>query len=93
LSKLDDRDLAAVGVALSDLFGGLGQLADSLASVVGEHANTDPLKVGRLADRLGTLRATTLLAQEAAERLWLESAAICPASEHGAIHELSVVGD
>lgn len=58
-SVLDRRDLAAVGVALSDLFGGLGQLADLLVSSVSKYANTDPLEVGRLEDRLVPLRAMT----------------------------------
>lgn len=75
-SVLDDRDLAAAGVALSDLFGGLGQLADALASSVSKYANTDPLQVGRLEDRLETLRAMTLSARRAAEALRLGSAAV-----------------
>ncbi len=76
-SALDDRDLAAAGVALSDLFGGVGQLADLLASSVGKYANTDPLQVGRLEDRWELLRAMTLSAQEAAEGLRWGSAASC----------------
>jgi hypothetical protein len=80
-SVLDDRDLAAVGVALSDLFGGLGQLADLLASSVGEYANADLLEVGWLEDRLATLRAMTLPAREAAKGLRL--ATIRPISDTG----------
>jgi hypothetical protein len=79
-SVLDSRDLAAVGVALSDLFGGLGQLADSLANSVGKYAETDPLQLGRLEDRLEALQAMTLSSQEAAEGLRLGSAAIRPTS-------------
>jgi hypothetical protein len=79
-SMLDDRDLAAVGVALGDVFGGLGQLADLLSTSVGKYAETDPLQVGRLEDRLETLRAMTWSAQQAADGLWLGSAAIHPAN-------------
>jgi hypothetical protein len=61
-SMLDDRDLAAAGVALGDLFGGLGQLADLLTTSVSKYANTDPLQAGRREDRLETLRATMLSA-------------------------------
>ena len=77
---LDDRDLAAAGVALGDLFGGLGQLADLLSTSVGKYAQTDPLQVGRLEDGLETLRAMTWSAQQAADGLWLGSAAIPPAN-------------
>jgi len=77
-SMLDDRDLAAAGVALGDLFGGLGQLADLLSTSLGKYAQTDPLHVGRLEDRLETLRAMTGSAQHAADGLWLGSAAIHP---------------
>jgi hypothetical protein len=45
---LDDRDLAAAGMALGDLFGGLGQLADLLITLVGQYAETDPLRVEQL---------------------------------------------
>lgn len=79
-SVLDDRDLAAAGVALGDLFGGLGQLADLLTTSVGKYAETEPLHVARLADRLETLRAMTLSAQQAAEGLRLETTAIRPTS-------------
>jgi hypothetical protein len=63
------------------LFGGLGQLADLLASSVGEYANTDLLEVGWLEDRLATLRAMTLPAREAAKGLRL--ATIRPISDTG----------
>lgn len=56
-SVLDDGDLAAAGVALGDLFGGLGQLADLLTTSAVKHVDTDPLQIGRLEDRLETLRA------------------------------------
>jgi hypothetical protein len=75
-SMLDNRDLTAAGVALCDLFGGLGQLADLLTTSVVQHAETDPLQAGRLEDRLNTLRAMTLAAQQSAEELLLETAAI-----------------
>lgn len=80
-SMLDDRDLAAAGVALGDLFGGLSQLAGLLTTSVGKHAETDPLQAGRLEDRLETLRAMTLSAQHAAAGLLLGNAATHPASD------------
>ena len=45
-SMLDDRDLAAAGVALGDLFGGLSQLAGLLTTSVGKHAETIRCKPG-----------------------------------------------
>ena len=74
-SVLHDRDLAAAGVALGDLLGGLGQLADLLTTSVNKYAETEPLQVARLEDRLETLRAMTLSARQAAEGLRLETAA------------------
>jgi hypothetical protein len=74
-SMLNNRDLAAAGVALSDLFGGLGQLADLLTIAVDKHAGTDQLQAGWLENRLATLRATTLSAQQAAAGLQREKAA------------------
>jgi hypothetical protein len=68
-SMLDDRDLAAAGVALGDLFGGLGQLADLLITLVGKYAETDSLRVERLRDPLETLRTMMLSAQQAAKDL------------------------
>ena len=75
-SALDNRDLAAAGVALRDLLGGLGQLADLLSTSVGRYAEAAPLEAGRVEDRLETLRASTLDAQRAAEGVELSSAAI-----------------
>jgi hypothetical protein len=66
---LDDRDPAAAGVALGDLFGGLGQLAGLLTISVTKFARSDPLHVGPLEDRLQTLRVMTLSAQQVAEEL------------------------
>lgn len=80
-SMLDDRDLAAAGVALGDLFGGLSQLAGLLTTSVGKCAETDPLQAGRLGDRLETLCAMTLSAQQAAAGLQGESAAIHPTND------------
>jgi hypothetical protein len=80
-SMLDDRDLAAAGVALGDLFGGLGQLADLLTTSVGKYADTDPLQAGRQEDRLETLRAMMLSAQQAAAGLQLGHAAVHPISD------------
>jgi hypothetical protein len=77
-SALDDRDLAAAGVALGDLLGGLGQLADLLTTSAGKYSETAPQEVGRLADRLKALRATTLHAQQAAYGVQLASAKIGP---------------
>jgi hypothetical protein len=68
-SMLDGRDLAAAGVALGDLFGGLGQLADLLTTSLGSYAETHPLQAGRLEDQLETLRAMTLSAQQVATGL------------------------
>lgn len=82
-SALDDRDLAAAGIALGDLLGGLGQLADLLMMSAGRYAGTAPLEAGRLADWLETLRATTLDAQQAAQGVQLASAAIGPATDVG----------
>jgi hypothetical protein len=82
-SVLDDRDLAAAGVALSDLFGGLSQLVDSLTHSVCTYAQAAPLHVRRLDNQLATLRARTLYAQQAAEGLWLGSAAIHPTAATG----------
>lgn len=77
-SVLDDRDLAAAGVALGDLFGGLGQLVALLSISMVRSAESDPLEVGPLEDRLQTLRVMTLVAQQAAEGLQLRSAASPP---------------
>ncbi|MGH3794343.1 MAG: hypothetical protein ACRDSP_05590 [Pseudonocardiaceae bacterium] len=68
-STLDDRDLAATGIALRDLLGGLSQLADLLTTSVYKYAGTDPLEAIRIEDRLETLRASTRHAQQAAEGL------------------------
>lgn len=77
-ADLDDRDLAAAGVALRDLLGGVGELADLLSSSVAKYAETDPLEVGRIEDRLETLRDTAQHAQRAAEDLEQSSAALQP---------------
>jgi hypothetical protein len=63
-STLDDRDLTAAGVALGDLFGGLGQLADLLLSTAaGQHTTADSLH-SQQADRLATLSAMTRSARQ-----------------------------
>lgn len=77
-SVLDHRDLAAAGVALRDLLGGLGQLADLLSMSVGRYAQIAPVEAGRLEDRLEMLRTNTLDAQRAAEGVERSSAAISP---------------
>jgi hypothetical protein len=56
-SVLDDRDLTAAGVALTDLFGGLNQLTDLLFSSAGRFVMTDPLGGSQLNDRLQGLQA------------------------------------
>lgn len=73
---LNHRDLAAAGVALSDLFGGLGQLADLLTTSVDKHTETDSPQAGQLEDRLEILRTRTLSAQQAAAGLQVENAPI-----------------
>jgi hypothetical protein len=65
------------------LFGGLGQLADLLTTSVGKYANTDPLQAGRREDRLETLRAMMLSAQQAAAGLQRRHTAIHPISDTG----------
>jgi hypothetical protein len=84
-SVLDDRDLAAAKVALGDLFGGLDQLAALLTISVAKYAESDPLHVGPLEDRLQTLRVMMLSAQQAVKGLQLGSAAIHPTNSHEAI--------
>lgn len=71
-SALGDRDLAAAGTALGDLFGGLGQLAEEFRTTVREHADSSH---GHQADRLETLRAMTLSAQREAGGLRLDPTA------------------
>lgn len=73
-SVLDERDVAAAGVALGDLFGGLGQLAALLPTSAVTFAESGPREVGPLEDRLQTLRVMALCAQEAAEAPQLDSA-------------------
>jgi hypothetical protein len=80
-SVLDERDLAATGVALRDLLGGLGELADLLSTSVCRYTVSHPLAVRRLEERLATLRATTRHAQQAAEGLQQTSVAIGPTTE------------
>lgn len=80
---LDDRDLAAAGVALRDLMGGVGELADLLSTSVAKYAETDPLEAGRIEDRLETPRATAQRAQRAAEGVERSSAALSPTEEAG----------
>lgn len=75
-TRLDNLDLAAAGVALGDLFGGLGELADLLRSSVGRYADAAPLQVAQLRDVLGALRSTATQAKQAAERVQFSGAAI-----------------
>jgi hypothetical protein len=72
-SMLDDRDLAAAGVALGDLFGGLGQLAALLTTSVDKYTGPDAIQAGQLEDRLETLRAMTLSARQVATGLLLRT--------------------
>lgn len=75
-TRLDNQDLAAAGVALGDLFGGLGELADLLHSSACRYADAAPLQAGQLNDLLGTLRTTVAQAKRAAEGMHFSSAAI-----------------
>ena len=77
-SMLEERDVAAAGVALSDLFGGLSQLAELCTTVVSQHAGTDLLHIGRSEPRWQTLRMMMLSAQQVAQELEFESAAAIP---------------
>jgi len=79
-STLDNRDLTAAGVALGDLFGGLGQLADLLTTSVGQYTDTDP-SPGWREDRLEMLRAMMLSAQQTAAGLQEGHAGIHPISD------------
>lgn len=79
-AELDDRDLAAAGVALRDLLGGVGELAELLSSSVAKYAEDDPVEVGRIEDRLETLRDTAQHAQRAAEDVEQSSVALHPDS-------------
>jgi hypothetical protein len=63
------HDLAAAGVALGDLFGGLDQLTDLLIHPVSQCVDTDLGGVRRLEGELESLRATLRLAQQATEGL------------------------
>lgn len=80
-TRLDNHDLAAAGVALGDLFGGLGELADLLRSSVGRYAGAAPLQTGQLHDVLGALHSTAAQAKRAAERVHFSGAAIPPPRE------------
>lgn len=75
-SMLEPRDVAAAGVGLGDLFGGLGQLVELLTTSVNEDSRTDSLHRERLTERLGALRVMMLLAQRGAEELQFGSAEI-----------------
>ncbi|HEX2301972.1 MAG TPA: hypothetical protein VHH34_26265 [Pseudonocardiaceae bacterium] len=75
-TRLDNQDLAAAGVALGDLFGGLGELADLLHSSVRCYADAAPLQVAQLREVLGALRSTVAKAKQAAERVQFSGAAI-----------------
>lgn len=77
-SMLNERDVAAAGAALSDLFGGLSQLAELCTTVVSQHAGTDPLHIGRSGPRWQTLCMMMLSAQQVAQELEFESAAAIP---------------
>jgi hypothetical protein len=75
-SVLEDRDLAAAGVALRDLLGGLGELADLLSTSADKYVENGPLEVGQLEDQLEILRTITQHAQQTAEKVQLLSMAI-----------------
>jgi hypothetical protein len=67
------------------LFGGLDQLTALLTISVAQYAESDPLHVGPLEERLQTLRVMMLSAQQAAKGLQLGSAALRPTNSHEAI--------
>ena len=76
-SVLEQRDLAATGVALGDLFGGLSELAQLwTTTLVDRDAGTDPMRSGQLDDRSHALRIMMLSAQQVAEQLGLGSSAM-----------------
>ncbi|HEX2299688.1 MAG TPA: hypothetical protein VHH34_14440 [Pseudonocardiaceae bacterium] len=75
---LDDQDVTAAGVALGDLFGGLGELADLLSISVCKYSELAPLEVGQIENILETLRNTAHQAKRAAETMQASSAAIQP---------------
>lgn len=75
---LDDQDVTATGVALGDLFGGLGELADLLSTSVCKYTELAPLEVGEIENILQTLRATAEQAKRTAEIMQVSSAAIHP---------------
>ena len=73
---LEQRDVAATGVALGDLFGGLSQLVELCTTLMDQDARTEPLRIGRLVDRWQTLRIMMLSAQQVTDELGWETAAI-----------------
>jgi len=73
---LEQRDLAATGVALGDLFGGLSQLVELCTTLMDEDARTEPVRIGRLTDRWQTLRIMMLSAQQVTDELGCGPAAI-----------------
>lgn len=75
-SVLEQRDMAATGVALGDLFGGLSQLAELWTTLVDRDTGTDPAPIGQLDDRSHALRIMMLTAQQVAGQLGWGSSAI-----------------
>ena len=75
-SVLEQRDVAATGVALGDLFGGLSQLVELCTTLMDQDAQTQPRRIGRFADRWQTLRTMMLSAQQVTDELGCETAAI-----------------
>jgi hypothetical protein len=73
-SVLDHRDVAAAGVALGDLLGGLSQLAQMWTALVSQDAGIDLLQIGRLQDGWQMLGRTMLSAQQVAAELELGTA-------------------
>lgn len=68
-SVLDHRDVAAAGIALGDLLGGLSELAQLWTMLVSQDVRTDLLQIGRLQDRWQTLGRMMLSAQQVAGEL------------------------
>lgn len=71
-SMLEQRDMAAAGVGLSDLFGGLHQLVELMTTSVSQDPATD---AQGLQQRLDMLQVMMLLAQQVAEKMQYGGAA------------------
>jgi hypothetical protein len=82
-SVLEERDAAATGVVLGDLFDGLSKLTELWITLPSQYAIIDPLHIGRLEDQLQTLRMMMLSAQQVAEELKLSGGATATSRRRG----------